>query len=426
MCLLSFRFTLFSMIAIMLIFNPSASATWVLAGVLVFLLSCVCAYFAIHVLAQFLKGSAADMEESEDEEPSGSPEAKQNKEKMRAAAAAKQNPLLRFVGQAKKILVRRALPIVQEAEDEKFFLQWSVHSNKVSLVSAAELKQVGAASPGRLQRLVSILKGLRAAVLRFGSGVQRQVMVKALSEFTTIWLDEFGQPNIPVDVLQVLGALTTTSKLVPHKTPLVETGIKWKRQVESLLRAHRGLQTETADHSWHISLDDMLSATQRLQKLGAKDAVILVEEVGALLQSEKKRHNDMAVAKSAAPQALKDAAPREIVSAENGTESVPSDRGPGGALAVEDVEQKDTPTNEILSANLQLQEIRREPKEVKEMAVQTRVKSAAMKELSIPKGKLLEDDLRLGGQAGEPQALPSPEEALLEQAPEEVGQVTGV
>ena len=86
------------MIAIMLIFNPSASATWVLAGVLVFLLSCVCAHFAIHVLAQFLKGSAADMEESEDEEPSGSPEAKQNKEKMRAAAAAKQNPLLRFVG----------------------------------------------------------------------------------------------------------------------------------------------------------------------------------------------------------------------------------------------------------------------------------------------------------------------------------------
>lgn len=78
-----------------------------------------------------------------------------------------------------------------------------------------------------------------------------------------------------MDVLQVLGALTTTSKLVPHKTPLVETGIKWKRQVESLLRAHRGLQTETADHSWHISLDDMLSATQRLQKLGAKDAVIL-------------------------------------------------------------------------------------------------------------------------------------------------------
>ena len=31
--------------------------------------------------------------------------------------------------------------------------RWSVHSNKVSLVSAAELKQVGA-SQGRLQRLV--------------------------------------------------------------------------------------------------------------------------------------------------------------------------------------------------------------------------------------------------------------------------------
>ena len=33
-------------------------------------------------------------------------------------------------------------------------------------------------------------------------------------------------------------------------------------------------------------------------------------------------------------------------------------------------------------------------------AVQTRVKSAAMKDKSIPKGKLLEDDLCLGGQAG--------------------------
>eukprot|EP00435_Cladocopium_sp_Y103_P034368 s881_g8.t2 len=441
MCLLSFRFTLFSMIAIMLIFNPSANATWVLAGGLVFLLSGVCAYFAIHVLAQFLKGSAADMEESEDEELSpgspGSPEAKQNKEKMRAASA-KQNPLLRFAGQAKKILVRRALPIVQEAEDEKFFLQWSVHSNKVSLVSAAELKEVGAASRGRLQRLVSVLKGLRAAVLRFGSGVQRQVMVKALSEFTTIWLDEFGQPNIPVDVLQVLGALTTTSKLVPHKTPLVETGIKWKQQVESLLRTHRGLQAEPVDHSWYISLDDMLSATQRLQKLGAKDAVIVVEEVGALLQSEKKRHNDLRVAKSAAPQALKDAAPRleRISEAQKVSESLGSpgclgDGGPGGALAVEDAEQNDgptnAPTNEPPPANLQLQEIRREPKDTKEMAVQTRVKSAAMKDKSIPKGKLLEDDLHLGGQAGEPQLVLPPEEPLLlEQAPEEVGQVTRV
>ena len=78
-----------------------------------------------------------------------------------------------------------------------------------------------------------------------------------------------------MDVFQVLSALTTTSKLVPHKTPLVETGIKWKQQVESLLGTHRGLQKGFADHSWYISLDDMLSATQRLQKLGAKDAVIL-------------------------------------------------------------------------------------------------------------------------------------------------------
>lgn len=100
MCLLSFRFTLFSMIAIMLIFNPSATATWVLAGLLVTWLCGVCAYFGIHVVAQFLKGSAADME-SEDEEPGGerdSPVSKRDKKKMQDAASAKQNPLVRAVG----------------------------------------------------------------------------------------------------------------------------------------------------------------------------------------------------------------------------------------------------------------------------------------------------------------------------------------
>lgn len=102
MCLLSFRFTLFSMIAIMLIFNPSATATWVLAGLLVAWLCSVCAYFAIHVVAQFLKGSAADME-SEDEDlgersPEVSPVSKRDKKKMQAAQSKKQNPLVRAVG----------------------------------------------------------------------------------------------------------------------------------------------------------------------------------------------------------------------------------------------------------------------------------------------------------------------------------------
>ena len=136
MCLLSFRFCLFSMVAIMLIFNPPRNATWALAGLLVFLLVIVCGYFAVHVAAQFLKGSAQDMAESEGEEE-GSPEAKRDMKHMRRRAAKQQPMLLRMASGTKKLLISLALPLFIESDEEKFFLRWSIHSANVELVSAA-------------------------------------------------------------------------------------------------------------------------------------------------------------------------------------------------------------------------------------------------------------------------------------------------
>ena len=52
------------------------------------------------------------------------------------------------------------------------------------------------------------------------------VETEAISEFSALWLDEFDQGSIPMDLLQVLCALTATSKHVPHKTPIPETGLK--------------------------------------------------------------------------------------------------------------------------------------------------------------------------------------------------------
>ena len=68
MCLLSFRFILFSMVAVMLIFNPSPEMTWVLAGFLAFLLAVVCGYFALHVAAQFLRTAGKEEDSDEEEE----------------------------------------------------------------------------------------------------------------------------------------------------------------------------------------------------------------------------------------------------------------------------------------------------------------------------------------------------------------------
>ena len=72
MCLLSFRFVLFSIVCLLLIFNPSKELIYACAGVLAFMLTCICGYFGLHVLVQFLKQTAdedSDEEEAADESP---------------------------------------------------------------------------------------------------------------------------------------------------------------------------------------------------------------------------------------------------------------------------------------------------------------------------------------------------------------------
>ena len=69
MCLLSFRFFMFSTIAVLLIFNPAAESMWAIACILAFLLATFCTYFGLHVLVQFLRSSVKvdDSDESDAE-----------------------------------------------------------------------------------------------------------------------------------------------------------------------------------------------------------------------------------------------------------------------------------------------------------------------------------------------------------------------
>ena len=68
MSLLSFRFFLFSMIALLLIFHPSADMTFIFGGILVVLTATVCCYFGLHVLVQLLRRAAMGEEIAEDSE----------------------------------------------------------------------------------------------------------------------------------------------------------------------------------------------------------------------------------------------------------------------------------------------------------------------------------------------------------------------
>lgn len=65
MCLLIARFSLFSAISIILIFNPSTAVSWTLAAGLVLLLAGTCIFFGLHVVSQFLRGAAADLQEED-------------------------------------------------------------------------------------------------------------------------------------------------------------------------------------------------------------------------------------------------------------------------------------------------------------------------------------------------------------------------
>ena len=153
---------------------------------------------------------------------------------------------------------------------------------------------------------VASAKAARAAVLRFGSGVQRQVIVKApfsldrllsfalpntsehplqrmnarmntvythwqaLSEFSSMWLDEFDQTYLPADAVQIVCALSTTATRVPPKTPKDRIYKKWKQEVESMLE-----YTSDLEHLFYVGPDDILEVTQRLGKIGATEGVRL-------------------------------------------------------------------------------------------------------------------------------------------------------
>eukprot|EP00438_Fugacium_kawagutii_P024221 Skav223082 [mRNA] locus=scaffold419:250247:251663:+ [translate_table: standard] len=72
MCLLIVRFCLFSIVSIILIFNPPRTIAMVLAVLLVSLLGLTCAFFGLHVVAQFLRAAAADIDKEKPEKrPAG-------------------------------------------------------------------------------------------------------------------------------------------------------------------------------------------------------------------------------------------------------------------------------------------------------------------------------------------------------------------
>ena len=99
---------------------------------------------------------------------------------------------------------------------------------------------------------------------------------QALEEFSSLWLDQFDQLELPVDTTRLMVALTSALKNIPKKTPKREIGSKWKEEVENLFQYREGEDQTGLDQKWHVFPDEILVMTQRLAGIGAKEAEHLV------------------------------------------------------------------------------------------------------------------------------------------------------
>ncbi|CAE7232867.1 LMP1 [Symbiodinium natans] len=121
----SFRFLFFSGIALLLIFH-SQETLRALASVLALTLVLMCLYFLLHVIAQAVRQASKDMEAEEEAATadvfrrqastfSKSVNSSQKKQEVAAASGC--------TGRLKRWIVDHALPLVQESQDEKYWME---------------------------------------------------------------------------------------------------------------------------------------------------------------------------------------------------------------------------------------------------------------------------------------------------------------
>lgn len=306
-----FRFVFFGTVAVVLISNPSVTVTFILAGWLAVVLTCVCVYLGMHVIAQFLRNVSREIEEDEEtnaqevqfnERLNQRISSKSFNEKGVGKAAGQVRRTMVAVSQkaescsdrVKQFMVRYMLPLFQETEEECYLLEWRLKAEAVELLSSQGRK--------RKSGKVSFWKRARARLLRFGGFFQRRIVRQALDEFSMLWLEIFEQGMLPKNSLEVLCALTAANVRVPFKMPKKDIPQRWEEEVRRLLE-----DGEEATH--RFSPDAVMSATQRLGSLPAEAAVGLVKAVCQTLRAvEKKEEGSASLTDFGAPPAAPEVA----------------------------------------------------------------------------------------------------------------------
>ena len=120
---------------------------------------------------------------------------------------------------------------------------------------------------------MAALKLLRSWVFRFGPIYHRRTLAQGFDEFAAMWLDDFGEQELPANVVHVLAVLTSSGRHVSGRVVPEKLAAVWGAQVQELLK-QKGYKMEPGE--WQFLPDEMLETIQRLGKLSPEDAHLLV------------------------------------------------------------------------------------------------------------------------------------------------------
>ena len=126
----------------------------------------------------------------------------------------------------------------------------------------------------RFGGLKAALKLIRSWVFRFGPIYHRRTLAQGFDEFAAMWLDDFGEQELPANVVHVLAVLTSSCRGVSGRVVPEKLAAVWAQEVQLLLKE----ESDKGGNEWHFLPDEMLETIQRLGKLSPEDAHGLVRK----------------------------------------------------------------------------------------------------------------------------------------------------
>ncbi|CAE7458020.1 dbo [Symbiodinium sp. CCMP2592] len=258
--LLASRFILFSAIAVLLIFFPAAELVWIWAVLLLTMIFFTIAYSSMHILAQFLRGAASEMEVA----AAGS----RDKDAIRVNVSETSHERMESVGFLRKLkqkVVELLIPVFQPAK--RLVYSWSVRW---------ECPKEHTRSSELVHRSWTLMQMSRVSgkILRFDVSIQRQDINNAYREFLTFWWGHCHGKTIPNFI--VFSALAATYRALP-------LGVT-NSMLQALWISELGVLSAKTEQVWRLYADDFTNALTLFGALSKQAAIELVNSASSIFR----------------------------------------------------------------------------------------------------------------------------------------------